>query len=299
MSLDTLAAGWIGQPFVAQRVTAAELRAQMLADLGTDRVDVLRCATCSMEHMSPMRTWSADHYPVQEHGFGFDHVTALQRLQGGSGKLLEIGCADGAFLDATSALGYRAIGLDFAPESVAAARAAGRDVRQSGVDHLVDAVAGDAPFDVIAMFQIIEHLEAPDETFSALGTLAHRDTRLLIGCPSPRRFARAYPHAERVGLSEFWDYPPQHTMRWTPAAMRRFLARHGWSVVHVAEEPFTLVGAAAFLTSSNGRHAGWYGHAWRRRATTAGWMLRLAATGAPLRFSGVRLYVEAARTASA
>lgn len=294
--IAALAGGWSAQPNVAERFSAEQVLDHVLTDVRAEVVEVLRCARCGMEHMVPMRTWAAEHYPVQSHGFGFDHDTALARLRGGSGMLLEIGCAEGDFLAAAVALGYRAIGLDFAPASVAAARAAGRDVRDAGVHRLTEAVGADAPFDVIAMFQIIEHLETPDTTFDDLARMARPGTRLVIGCPAPRRFARAYPHPERVGRSEFWDYPPQHTMRWTPAALRAFLARHGWAVTHVAEEPFSLVGAAASLTSSCGIPAGWYRRPGRRRLETLGWMARLVLTGAPWRYSGVRLYAEAVRT---
>lgn len=294
--IAALASGWRAQPTVAARFSAEQVLGHVRADVGADAVDVLRCSKCGMEHMAPMRTWAADHYPVQEHGFGFDHHTASARLRGGSGTLLEIGCAEGDFLAEATTLGYRAIGLDFAPASVAAARAAGRDVRGAGVHRLTEAVGADAPFDVIAMFQIIEHLETPDATFDDLARMARPGTRLMIGCPAPRRFARAYPHPERVGRSEFWDYPPQHTMRWTSAALRAFLARHGWAVTHVMEEPFGLVGAAAYLTSSCGIPAGWYGRPGRRRAETLRWMVRLLLTGAPWRCCGVRLYAEAVRT---
>lgn len=299
VDVGLLADRWRAQPGVATQFTPDQVLANVRTDVGADVVDVLRCAQCGLERMVPMKTWKSAHYPVQEHGFGFDHLRAMSRLRGGRGSLLELGCAEGNFLAEADKLGYRSIGLDFAPASVAAARAAGRDVRDAGVDRLTDAVRADAPFDVIAMFQIIEHLEMPDVTFNQLALVARAGTRLLVGCPSPRRFGRAYPHPERVGRSEFWDYPPQHTMRWTPIALRAFLVRHGWTVTDVAEEPFNLVGAAAFLTSSCGLPGGWYNRPVRRRCETLAWRARLVMTGAPWRCSGVRLYVEAVRSAVA
>jgi 2-polyprenyl-3-methyl-5-hydroxy-6-metoxy-1,4-benzoquinol methylase len=292
--VDRVADLWAEQPFVRERFDAATVRAQVRADLGTDEVRIVHCAACGLEHAAPMRTWRADHYPVQDHGFGFDHEMALRRLRGGDrGRLLEIGCADGAFLDRVAAIGYAGIGVDFAPASVAAARAAGRDVRAVGVDSLAGAVADAAPFDVIAMFQIIEHLEQPDETFGQLAAVARPGTRLIVGCPSTRRYARAYSNHERVGLSEFWDYPPQHTLRWTPKALRIFLARHGWHVGYVKAEPFQLIGAAAQLAAMDGIPAGWYAHGFRRRIETARRIASMALTFAPVRCTGIRLYAEA------
>jgi SAM-dependent methyltransferase len=290
---DRIAALWAEQSFVRSRFDAATVRAHVRADVGGDEVRIFRCGACGLEHASPMRTWTADHYPVQDQGFGFDHDLAFERLAGGHGTLLEIGCADGAFLARVGAHGYRTVGVDFAPASIAAGRAAGRDVRGAGVDSLLQSVADAAPFDVIAMFQIIEHLETPDATFAQLGTVARGGTRLVIGCPSTRRYARAYANHERVGRSEFWDYPPQHTMRWTVPALRAFLDRHGWDLRFARAEPFSLVGAAAQLTAMDGQAEGWYAGPVRRRIETARRLATMLLTLAPLRCTGIRLYAEA------
>lgn len=293
IAADRIAQRWAEQPFVRVRFDMDAVARHVRTDVGGDGIRVLKCSDCRLEFADPMRTWTADHYPVQDQGFGFDHELALTRLAGGAGALLEIGCADGAFLDRVAVLGYRAVGVDFAPASIAAGLAAGRDVRGAGVRSLAEAVADAAPFDVIAMFQIIEHLETPDATFAQIGGLARPGTRLVIGCPSTRRYGRACPNHERVGLSEFWDYPPQHTMRWTVSALRAFLSRHGWSLEFARAEPFTLIGAAAQLTAMDGRAAGWYGQPLRRRLETARRVIRMAATMVPDRCTGIRLYAEA------
>ncbi len=290
---DRVAALWAEQPFVRCRFDTATMRDRVRADIGTDEIRIVRCARCGLEHALPMRTWTADHYPVHDQGFGFDHELAFERLAGGNGALLEIGCADGAFLARVGAHGYRTVGVDFAPASVAAARVAGRDVRGAGVDSLLQSVADAAPFDVIAMFQIIEHLESPDATFAQIGTVARPGTRLVIGCPSMRRYARAYANHDRVGLSEFWDYPPAHTMRWTVPALRVFLGRHGWHLAFTRAEPFSLVGAAAQLTATDGQPAGWYANPVRRRIETLRRLAKMALTLAPARCTGIRLYAEA------
>ena len=291
----TLAAAWSAQPHIAALVDAPTLLAHLRTDLGASEVRIWRCATCGLEHARPMGTWTAGHYPVQSHGFGFDHETAIRRLAGGGGggRLLEIGCGDGDFLVRVPPLGYDVVGLDFAPAAVAKARERGLDVREAGVRSLAGAVGDRSPFGVIAMFQVIEHLEDPEATFADLKSLARPGTRLFIGCPSPKRFARAYPHPDRVGLSEFWDYPPAHTMRWTPDALTAFLSRHGFDVAHIEAEPFDAVAAAAYFTAACGVPAGWYSHPLRRRVETARWRLRLAVDRAASRYTGIRLFAEA------
>jgi 2-polyprenyl-3-methyl-5-hydroxy-6-metoxy-1,4-benzoquinol methylase len=289
----TLAAHWFEQGSVSARFEAADVLINVREDLGADDVRMLRCAKCQLEFADPMRTWSADHYPVQDHGVGFDHATALAALGRGPGRLLEVGCGDGRFLLQAHAAGFEATGVDFAPLSVAAARAAGLDARLASVSSLVEAVRNVGPFEVVAMFQFIEHLETPDDAFADISTVVRAGTRLFIGCPAPERFSRAYAHHERVGRSEFWDYPPQHTMRWTVPALRQFLDRHGWDVVRARSEPFRMIGAAAHLVSADGRAGGWYDRRGRRRLATLARLAQLGVTLASWRCSGIRLFVEA------
>src|SRR4051794_26696508 len=97
-SVDCIAAAWARQPHVRAVRDAARVRADVQADLSTDTVRFFRCHACGLEAADPMRAWSAGRYPQEEYGLAFDQLRALTRLEATPPlRLLEIGCAGGAF----------------------------------------------------------------------------------------------------------------------------------------------------------------------------------------------------------
>ncbi|HKO97127.1 MAG TPA: class I SAM-dependent methyltransferase [Pyrinomonadaceae bacterium] len=241
-----------------------------------------------------MRSWTSTHYPEEVQDLGFDQQQALRRLARLPRKrVLEIGCSDGRFLAKAESLGHQATGIDFSPFAVKRARANGLDVRDCNLKEIMSGLARSEKFDAIALFQVIEHLEEPKEIFSQLHSFAAPDASLFVGCPSHLRFARRFRHPQRVGLSDFWDYPPQHTLRWNPESLRRFLENHGWTVEATEFEPFKLVGAAAYMTALYGLDSGWYRKISKRRIETLKWMGRLLWQKALHQVTGIRLFVEA------
>ncbi len=294
MPAERIAAAWARQDAWAGH-DAADVLARVRADLGTDAVAFLRCRRCGVERADPPRAWSAANYPPESYDVAWDHLRALDFLRAEKPlRLLEIGCADGKFLERAAALGHRATGIDFGRAAVQAARARGLDAHVADVRQVAE-MAGAEPFGAVAMFQVIEHLEAPDAVFHDIGRVAAPGALLLIGCPADRRYTRRVRHAERIGRSDFWDYPPQHVLRWTPDALRIFLARHGWRLEAAEYEPFTVAGAAAHLAAIDGRAGGWYARPLRRRVVTAAWRARLAAAQLRGRMTGIRLLAIARR----
>jgi SAM-dependent methyltransferase len=292
-----LARAWARQPHLAAARGEAVLARQIRADLGADRVRFMACGECGVEFADPMRAWSAGHYPDEEYGLAWDHLRALELLAACPPlRLLEIGCAEGRFLERAAALGHRGLGLDFTASDVRAARARGVDAREGDVAALRAVLEPGDRFEAVAMFQIIEHLCDPDAVFRDLGAVAAPGALLLVGCPSPRRYTRRVAHPERVGGSDFWDWPPQHTLRWGEASLRRFLARHGWRVERAEHEPFSLAGAAAHVAGLRG--AGRAHTPLRRRVETVRALAEVAAARLRGPLSGVRLLLAARREAA-
>lgn len=291
----TLARAWARQPHLAGVRSEARLAEEIREDLGVERVRFLACASCGLEFADPMRAWSAGHYPDEEYGLAFDHLHALELLDGLPPlRLLEIGCAEGAFLARAAALGHRVTGLDFTVRAVEEAQARGLDARVGDVAALRAALEPGDRFQAVVMFQIIEHLCDPAAVFRDIASVVAPRALLIVGCPSDRRYTRRVSHPDRVGRSDFWDWPPQHTLRWGDRSLRSFLARQGWRVERVEHEPFSLVGAAAHLAGLRG--AGSWAHRplWRRAETLRA-LAEVAAARLSGPLSGVRLLVAARR----
>lgn len=294
MPVERIAAAWARQDAWAGHDPADVLR-RVRADVGADAVAFLRCARCGLEAADPPRAWSAENYPPEAYGLAWDHLAGLDVLRGEKPlRLLEIGCADGKFLERAAALGHRATGIDFSRAAVDEARGRGLDAHVADVAQVRD-FAGAEPFGAVAMFQVIEHLEEPDEVFGAISRVVAEDALLLAACPADLRYTRRVRHADRIGRSDFWDYPPQHVLRWTPEALRVFLGRHGWRMEEARYEPFHPVGAAAHLVAVDGREGGWIDRPLRRRMATAACLARLMAARARGPMTGIRLLAVARR----
>jgi SAM-dependent methyltransferase len=294
VSAERIAAAWARQD-AFRGVAPAEVARRVRAELGADGAAFLRCRRCGVERADPARTWSAEHYPPESYGIAWDHLRALERLEREPPlRLLEVGCAEGAFLARAQAAGHRATGIDFSAAAVGRARAAGLDAHVGDVGEVARFAAGER-FGAVAMFQVIEHLEAPDGVFEALSAVAAPGALLFAGCPAPERYTRRLPHPDRLGDSDFWDWPPQHVLRWTPEGLRIFLRRHGWRTERVEAEPFDAVGAAAHLAAVAGIAGGWYGRGLRRRAATAAYRALLAARRLRGGMTGIRMLAVARR----
>jgi SAM-dependent methyltransferase len=297
--VEEIAAAWARQPHVRGAGDGARLVAGARADLGVDEVRFLRCGACGVELADPMRAWSAGNYPAEEYGLAFDHLRALEILsRTPRSRLLEIGCAEGAFLERAAALGHHATGIDFTAPAVEAARRRGLDAHVGDVAALRAVTGGAETFGAVAMFQIIEHLTDPDAVFAEIASVAAPGALLLVGCPSDRRYTRRVPHPERIGRSDFWDWPPQHTLRWSESSLRAFLGRHGWRVDSAEYEPFSALGAAAHVAGLRGAAGGWAERPLRRRMETARALAEVAAARAAGPLSGVRLLVAARKEAA-
>ncbi len=139
------------------------------------------------------------------------------------GCILDVGCANGAYLVAMRARGWRVQGVETDPQAITFARAAGIEV----VEGVLDARIADASVDAVTLGHVIEHVHDP--------------LALLLEC---RRVLRpggtiwvATPNLDASGRRVFGeDYvqldAPRHLVLFTRSALRALLARAGFTDVH-------------------------------------------------------------------
>ncbi len=295
VSIESLAKAWAVEKSHGEGVTYEMLHKYILSDLDEAQVEFWQCHDCGLELANPMRSWTAEHYPVEPHSLGFDHEVTLSMLATmPPTRVLDVGCADGQFLERAAALGHDLTGIDFAEEDVRAARARGCRAYAADVNEISRMFKEQPKFNVITLFQIIEHLNEPDKIFSQLDEIAEQDALLIVGCPSDLRYSRIFNHPQRIQRSDFWDYPPQHTLRWTPKALDTFLLRHRWQIETTAYEPFSLFGAAAHLAGIENISTGGQTKL-RRRMNVLKWMVKMSGRKIFSNTTGIRLLVKARR----
>ena len=111
-------------------------------------------------------------------------------------RLLDVGCSSGAFLHAAVKLGFRAEGVEPAPKAAATAQAAGLKVHQG---LLQEAGYADGQFDAITLFEVIEHLQHPQDLLKECRRILRPGGILLVGTGNAGSWSMA-------AMGARWEY---------------------------------------------------------------------------------------------
>ncbi len=140
---------------------------------------VARCRRCGFVLQYP-RVDAADLYASREYYEQFDYdaqvdtirkkhfAARLERIAarlGRVGKILDVGCATGEFLQLARERGWETFGLDVSPYAIAEARR--RYELDVQVSALTDATLAPESFDVVHMNHVLEHLPDPNAALAA------------------------------------------------------------------------------------------------------------------------------------
>ena len=133
---------------------------------------------------------------------------------GSPGRLLEVGCGSGRFLNRMRKAGWAVEGIDFDP--VAAARVEKRFGIPVAVGSLPELGYPEGEYDVVAMSQVIEHVADPVALLKECRRVLRPGGRLVLSTPNARSLAHRLHGRHWRGLE-----PPRHQHVFTPAALAR------------------------------------------------------------------------------
>lgn len=221
--------------------TTAEAR---LVETHEDRIGgktyrILSCGHCGVVFSQPREPVGADWYekaapirhlerrPPPEKDWRYRTFFAVPPP---GGKLLDVGCGDGDFLSLAQSRGFACSGFDFERRMVDLARSRGIPDVESSEFYAYCAGRAENEFDCVTLFDVLEHSPEPALFLGGLRRLLKLGGHVAITLPNARR-----PLPWR---REEHDFPPHHFTRWTPAAMRGFLERNGFTIVR--QESATL-----------------------------------------------------------
>jgi SAM-dependent methyltransferase len=213
---------------------------------------IRRCDACGVgmavvEDFDPEKYYTSDYfkghhtdgyndYPATERILRREFaqtLAALRSLGPTGGKLLEIGCAYGFFLDEARRF-YDVYGVEISRDAVASCHARG----------MTNVVAGtldkgwleaNGPFDVVVMLDVIEHLQRPDRAVQQAAEHL-RPGGLMVATTGD--FGSVY--ARHAGPRWRLMTPPQHLWFFTVEALSRLGERFGLRIIDV-RHPWKLV----------------------------------------------------------
>lgn len=188
------------------------------------------------------------------------------------GRLLDVGCGAGYFLDAAREAGWQAQGVEPSP---AAARV-GRE--QLGLDifqgTLEQASFLPASFDVITLFEVLEHLYEPAQALAEARRILRPQGLLAIQVPNDHGSYRSQVFRPD---NRWWVIPPLHLFFFTAETLTRWLRQVGFEPVYVGTTG-SLGSDLLTLLRARGRRPGRLFIAGLRRGLAPlDWVLRRAA----------------------
>ena len=153
----------------------------------------------------------------------YRRCVAVHRAAGGPGRLLDVGCATGIFLDGMRRFGWDVRGVE--PSRVAAEYARRRFGLAVFCGRLEEAGFADRSFDAITLWDVLEHVHEPRQMLSAIARLLRPGGLLVLSLPNPDSL-------EAWLLGRFWagwDLP-RHLNLFRPLLLRAHLAKLGFGV---------------------------------------------------------------------
>lgn len=206
--------------------------------------NIFRCTNCSLTFVFPRSIdfgiYSGDYFSGAVHGFGFVNYeedktassgylkTYLKWLESfGISKgstLLDIGAANGFFVNMAKEHGYIAAGVELSNEAVEWAKKLGRNVTQSDAMQ----ISVNEKFDVITVLDVLEHLSEPQEFIVKIKENLKPGGILLINVPNIGSI-----FAKISGKSWHSFVPPEHLFYFNKKSLTEILLRNNYEIVKI------------------------------------------------------------------
>lgn len=200
-----------------------------------------KCQNCKLLFISPvpasLDVYDDSYFSGAEKGFGYvdydadkepmipvfnKYLDLVNSLGVKTGTLLDIGAATGFFIDLAKKRGFTVKGVELSDYAAKKGREKGLDVFTGD---LHSAHYRDGQFDVITMFDVIEHVPDPVGFISEASRILKKDGLLLINTPDAESL-----WAKVLGPRWQLIMPPEHIHYFSPRNLGDYLSKNGYRV---------------------------------------------------------------------
>lgn len=201
---------------------------------------LLSCPACGHDCLWTVGVDLSAFYDTHYAGFRQDPVFArrvrevlakdLAALLPARARVLDVGCGNGEFLDAARELGHQVFGLDFSP--AAAEACAARGIEAAAGDFLTFDFGARAPFDLITLWDVCEHLDRPLAFMARARELLSPGGWLALKVPCfPPRAIEMVTRVPRIAGALLGS--PSHVQYFRPETLTHLLRRAGYRLIQV------------------------------------------------------------------
>ena len=228
-------------------------------------MEVLKCDDCGLVflreargNMGPETLYSENYFQARdeyflktaeqntrqtsgEHVESFREGLKLLRLYKGGGRLLDLGCAVGVFLSLAKEEGWDVCGVDISAYAISCAQKLCEAEVHAG--ELAEIGFPSASFDVITMWDVVEHFDHPMETLKEVHRILKEDGMILLDTPNEgsllRKVARGVYGISggRISYPTRKLYHEYHRYYFSEDTLRRMLEASGFVILQVIRKP--------------------------------------------------------------
>lgn len=211
--------------------------------------DLLRCPQCKLgwwdwPAFDPTAFYDADYFQSADANRGYDDYAALEPANRVTARarlkrlrriittpkptVLDLGCGTGVFLGEASRLGWNVSGIEVSPYAASVAQQRGLNVSCGPVD---EASIESGPFDVVTLWDVIEHLRDPLATLRAASAALREGGVVALSTGDIESFA-----ARLSGSRWHLFNLPEHLFFFSRDSLTRMLEDCGFVVRSVTRE---------------------------------------------------------------
>jgi len=218
------------------------------------RAHLARCRECGLVFADrrPSEAELADHYGGYSRA-DYDSPITRRRyrdLLAGfepyrrTGRILDVGCGIGFFLEEARDGGWQAHGTEFERRAVEIVRAKGLSCEQAPID---PEAFEPGSFDVVTAFEVVEHVGDPRAEAATIASALRPGGLLYLTTPNFASLSRRLLRGRWSVVSY-----PEHLLYFTPSTLRDWLARAGFVPVEVTTTGVSLARLRRALPSPTG-----------------------------------------------
>jgi len=212
------------------------------------------CRKCDLQFWHPRKTDSRYYQrltsgvydaSVGPHGLNIWHTPFFRRFPLNGGRLLDVGCGDGAFIAKALERGFDVTGIDFDGEVIKAiVRDRNINARAMSLEQLAAAADGGCAdggrekFDVVTFFEVLEHQDDLLKFLEQVRMLMNKGGWIAGTVPNRNRF---------IIKREYQDYPPNHFIYFSRQSLKNLLERAAFTDIEIHDREYGLLNLSIYL----------------------------------------------------
>ncbi len=221
---------------------------------------LVECKRCGLVYVNPRKTdvkgiYTEDYFSNEDYyadyeasrkafRIGFRSKLRILKRYVGGGRLLDVGCAFGDFMDEAKAFGFSPYGVEVSPGAAKIASDVGPVCCGDWLEFRTE-----SPFDVVTFIDSLEHFENPVKALQKASEVLFPGGLVAAMVPNIGSW-----FARLMGRRWHLILPEEHLVYFTPTTMRQVLEREGFQVLHEGTGSYgrTLGDVAAVLFRGTG-----------------------------------------------